>query len=358
MVKYNAAVDVKGKKYATVSGIASGVDINDVAVDNVITLNKTHLQDGKGVTLKFEKDVPDAYKDYTLSLYGLAEGETDEDKKVTIATETSSWSDVKSGAASLQGSYTDGYTVAGDGLSIICHKTTDKATTLATVKGLTAAISAEDYNEETKTTTLHAAQIDAKKGVTVNSGTDGYAFSFAADYKNASIAGDKNDDVITVAGSGLFINTKKGNDYVDLGEAEVSSNIFFYASGDGDDVIANFGSTDTIQIKDGTKAKVEVAKKGSDAVVTITKGTTVGTITLEGYKDDLANIHICNEKNVAVTPTSASSGSLFYSDNYGTSADLSGIVNNGSDASLLGDLNTNKDYTSIAPQTVVYGGKK
>lgn len=278
---------------------------------------------------------------------------------------------LSSGKYTLKGTTGNSYALK-DGKTIAVTKgVKNNGATLVTINGLSKSYTIDDFKNQKdgKVFTLSdediaTVQSGKQKTVTVDSAY-GYSFEFAADYTNASIVGDKNNDAITVAGSGLTINTKKGNDYVDLVNAEAGSNIFFYASGDGDDVIANFSSTDTIKINEakkdinGTKVKVEVAKEDSDAVVTITKGKVVGTITLKDYTSDVSNIGIFDKNGEQVTPTtSASSSSLFYDDNYGTYADLSGIVSNGSDAGLLGDLNTNKDYTSIAPQTVVYGGKK
>ena len=73
-------------------------------------------------------------------------------------------------------------------------------------------------------------------------------------------------DVITVLGTGVTINAGKGNDLL----TTAGGNTFVYASGDGDDVIANFTEDDRIKITSGTP---KVTADDSDIKVTVGKGT-------------------------------------------------------------------------------------
>lgn len=304
-------------------------------------LGDANLTLGKNDNYKFK------LMDGETEVTSLIAGEIDEDAPT-----------VKSGTYTLKGTTPNSYALKDD--KTITATKGKSGAELAKITGLDktltdgSKISLEDGVFTISDGDLATVATGRHKTVGVKSAY-GYEFDFAADFGDASITGDSTDDNIKVAGGGLIINTKKGNDTVDLGTA--GGNTFFYASGDGDDVIANFSTTDIIKINEagkdfGSKFTVEVAKDGDNAVVTMTKGKVIGKITLEGYSD---SVSIVDKSGTAITPTSSG---YWFDDNLGTSADLSGIVSNDFGAGLLGDLKTNKDYTSIAPQTVIYGVKK
>jgi hypothetical protein len=123
-------------------------------------------------------------------------------------------------------------------------------------------------------------------------------------------------------------------------------------------------------IKLSTKnALVTVADSGADAVVKITDKNgntkTAGTITLTGRAG--ATINIIDSAGTAKTYTSAaasadlaSSADLIYdNNNYVTGSQL-GDLGKSADAGLVGDLNTNYNYTNLTQQqqTIAYSGNK
>ena len=190
-------------------------------------------------------------------------------------------------------------------------------------------------------------------------GKDTYAFKFASDYSNGKINGAATVDTITAAGDNLNINANKGDDIITVSGKNVTvaagegndqititgsaasinggkgndtikgngkDNVFFYAQGDGNDVIVNFApAKDTI--KTSAQAKnVSVAQSGSDAVITIGTGNNIGTITLKGKGSSADSINIVDNSNKPIEYTVASSDVLLADDNYSM------------DAAALGDI--------------------
>ena len=172
-----------------------------------------------------------------------------------------------------------GYVLSNDGKSITYSKK-DTVTNPATINGVnksTANDSNITFDETNKVVNLSANALSNK--VTVGGST---AFDFGDDYNDATIIGSKSADTITVAGKGLSITGGKDNDIIDLGTA--GGNTFFYASGDGNDVIANFTTGDRLKIN--SCKIVSVDESGDDVIVnvgTVSKGKNkiTGTITLE-----------------------------------------------------------------------------
>ena len=94
------------------------------------------------------------------------------------------------------------------------------------------------------------------------------------------ISGTSVKDYITNTGENVTIQAGKGNDTIVGSDEYGETYLFSYAS--GNDVITNFGKNDTLTSTNGT---LKYKKVGDDAVVTITKSKTSGTVTLQGAAD-------------------------------------------------------------------------
>lgn len=154
------------------------------------------------------------------------------------------------------------------------------------------------------------------KKVTVSGG--GCEFDFAAgNYNGAVVNGSSNNDVITSRGKNLSVSGGAGADK------------FFYASGDGKDIIANFAENDKIKV---TKDTPEVMSNGSDIIVTVGKGS----IKLSGAAGQ--NIFVINSKGAEkiYKPTDY----WFMADTPDAAAELSSFVENYSEAYPLAEFET------------------
>ena len=282
------------KTLATLSGVksASGITV----AGNVITLTDAALNKKK-VTLG--KNDP-----YTLALGNASLEPTPGDETWKISDKTK---------ATLSVTYSTGYTTSADAKAInYASKATTK--TLAQISGINKSADISTFKAvadgDTKKISLAAAQLGTK--VTVSGE---YKFDFASDYNSAAITGSKAADNISVAGTGLSITGGKGDDVINLGG---SANVFVYASGDGNDVIADFtAASDKIKITSSTTPTV--ASDGSDAVVTV--GT--GSIKLTGAAGQ--TITVLDKNNKAKT-YSTPAADLLLDDNYATTTELSEIV--------------------------------
>jgi hypothetical protein len=330
-IVYNKAVDVKNSTVVEVSGIKKDVDISGCVDGNIITLGAGQLEN-KNVTLKNTKDLGN----YTLALGSDAE-------KATLA-DTAKWT-TKSGTASLVGSVSTGYTASSDGLKLT-YSNKETTPAIAIIKGLETDLTGEVSTADT-TITLSKSQLKPK--VTVD-GKETFDFDFDADYSgtitgsatadtitaggdNVSIGTAKGNDVITANGASVSILTGDGNDTIDVtgsaafvnagkGDDSIKSsgqaNIFFYANGDGNDVIANFAPAKDKIKTNGTL--VSVKQEGSDAVITIGKTNALGTITLTGKGTSADSIIIIDNKDNEIAHPSASSDVLLADDNYSMNA--------------------------------------
>lgn len=110
---------------------------------------------------------------------------------------------------------------------------------------------------------------------TINSGDGNDTITFEEPRQSSINAGAGNDKISLSGGYYLTINGGKGNDTV---YAASNYNLYQYASGDGNDVIYNWGAGDTISITGGTYTK---KTSGSDVILTVGSGK----ITLKGAKD-------------------------------------------------------------------------
>jgi len=145
-----------------------------------------------------------------------------------------------------------------------------------------------------------------------------------------------------VAGTGLSVTGGKGNDTI---APSGSDNVFVYAAGDGDDVIADFTAGDKIKITKGTP---EVATEGNDVVITI--GT--GSITLTDAAANVNNIIILDKNDAQIYP--ANSSALLVDNNFAQD-DLHDITAATRADVSLGDLDLNRNATVLDAPTVTYG---
>ena len=103
----------------------------------------------------------------------------------------------------------------------------------------------------------------SQKDTIYGDGGDDYIFGYAG---NDSLnGGDDNDSIVG----------GKGTDTLTGGDGE---DVFFYANGDGNDVITDYTEEDKIQFTSGTPS---FAKKGNDVIITVGKGK----ITVKGAAD-------------------------------------------------------------------------
>ena len=225
-----------------------------------------------------------------------------------------SWN-IKSGTGTYSGAVTEGYKTAADGKSIVYTAATaeNKTTALVTIKGmnknLTSAGTLITTDDSSKGATLSGGALTDK--VTVTGGD--FSIDFASDYSNSSIFGSANADTLVVEGTGNFINTAAGNDSVTFSG---HNNTFFYANGNGDDVIVDFNSSDKLNISAAITAE-NIKIDDDDAIVALGKGS----ITLTDYAKK--DITIIDKTNTSTT--------------YAWSDTLGYIVKSNSSAYVMGD---------------------
>lgn len=364
--------DKYNQTFTKVTGLKTDLMANDIAekVDDygVITVDSDMLNDknialtnSNGSTYKLKLDTTSDKKVEASKV--LDEGSGDE--VFRSDSDTATWT-TKSGTATLKGVVSAGYKQTSSTAITFTKATATKTTkingenatvytpqVLATVSGLATGASLEaDANADADDTTIELKGNQLTSKVTVN-GTGYYDFEFANDYNNSSIVGSASADSITVEGTGLTLNTAKGNDYVKFGN---HGNTFLYANGDGDDVIADFTvGNDKLKVTSGTVTSVTT--DGDDAVVTVGKGT----ITLKGKAGSSIIIY---DKNNNVTTYKTGSADLMESDNFiAADSQLNELTGNYTN-NALGDLNetqslTGSDLTTLTKQSslITYGSK-
>ena len=252
---------------------------------------------------------------------------------VTNSSTKENWSLSKT-TATFKQTTTAGYALADN--AVTYSKNSSK--TLATVTGVKnlKGISASD-----KIITLKAKSLNNKVSIDGN----GYEFNFAAGNSTGSeISGSKNADIITSRGKNLSVNGGAGNDVINVfgtatsitagkGNDTITSglggNVFFYADGDGKDVIADFAEDDKIKI---TKGTTKVTTSGNDVIVKVGKGS----IKLSGAAGQ--DISVISAKGTEkVYKTTAPSYALAYwfdedDNNFGADNQLGSIIKQSSDA--------------------------
>ena len=324
---------------ATVKGVkdVSGLKISGttITVSNS-SLNNNKVTVSDGYTLKLGSDVKKS------------------------STKKAAWSLNNSTAVYVDASNTAGYSLADDKKSIAYSKA-KTGKTLAKIVGVKTL---KGISLKEKVVTIKTSSLADKVSV-----SGGYEFDFAAgSYKGKSISGSKKADIITSRGKNLSVDSGAGNDVIkilgsvttvtggkgnDTMTSNGKNNLFFYADGDGKDVIADFSAKDKIRITKGT-AKVKTS--GNDVIVKVGKGS----IKLAGAAGQ--DISVISAKGTEkIYKTTAPSYALAYwfdeDDNNFNANQLDSIVKKSSDAYSVGKLETSTNLTA-ENNIIAYGGKK
>ncbi len=172
---------------------------------------------------------------------------------------------------------------------------------------------------------------------------------------NISIDAGEGGNIIENSGTGVTIISGAGDDSVTLSGGDYGGNTFVYSAGDGNDVLYNFTSNDTIKIADDSKVKASV--KNNDVVLKI--GTS--TITVDGAAKDSATISLVNSDeeiisvNAYSTEGTVSEDTIILSSNFKgtyTATDLISKVD-GSNVMNKIRINGNESFDNS-----LVGGKK
>lgn len=172
---------------------------------------------------------------------------------------------------------------------------------------------------------------------------------------NSSIAGGAGNDsiynVVYYSGEGnkVTINGGAGNDKIWLDNAG-KQNVIQYASGDGNDIIYNFGATDTLSITSGTYTRSTV---GNDILVKVGNGT----ITLSGANGKTVNI-AGTLYTPTVQPVTQPSGKDYVVTTSGALWGLGTVitvnVRNSSNNTVSG-TNGNDNFGNMSANKIIYG---
>ena len=360
----------KGKEKQTIaqiSGLNSSSNISDSV--GVVTLLESDLNK-KDVTLTTSLDNVKAEKGATTYLnYRLALNDDDLTPSISSGnSETGDsldavWTTTKAKAV-LKGRVSEGYILSASEKSVTYTKDSTTAknpvdlvtiTGLKTSETLSGSISADVANN--RKLTLDGGKLDSK--VTIAGGV--FEVSIDKNFSNSSLVGSATADSISIAGSSVTVNTGKGDDYVYLGG---SSHTFIYATGDGNDVIADFTQAgDKLKITKGTVTSVETVDtltgNGTKDVLVKVDGTK-GSIRLKGAGGRQITILDAKDNSTIYTTTSSAgtataSGRLLTSDNFTTTTPelLSDLVSGSSSDYAVGTLDTAQNLTNLDKQSEV-----
>lgn len=363
----------KHQTYVTIKGLKANIT-GDTTLIGGITEGSVGAQSiGSDLTGRVITLNDDVLNKTTVTLadssgFGYALGLDEEVDKSTVDETAAAVSTAKGGITTVTWTGTKGigYHVTNDGQSIEYYSAPRAKQTIAQVTGFKPTTTKEDvvadYNGTNNVVTLSGNSLTSAVGI---SGTA--EFSFDAEFKDGTITGSKVADKVSVAGSGVTVNTGKGNDYVDLGE---SGNTFFYANGDGNDVIANFtAGTDKIKItnvaqkdtdkKGNESTLIEVVKNGSDAVVKVNNVNAIrlnglaSSVDVDALKDSIYDKDNKNLNGKALEAT----GNVLADDNFATTPQLSSIVKASASTYSTEDL-VATDATSLTKQSsaIAYSG--
>ena len=222
---------------------------------------------------------------------------------------------------------------------------------------------------------------------TINAGGRTKAIAITGNANDNSIVGGSKADTLTGGAGDDTLDGRAGNDKLDGGAGDdmllssagndtltggAGNDTFQYATGDGNDVIADFGTgSDIFKLTKGEITKITTSKKNSDVVVTIGKGTVTfkdaltKSITIENADGSLKSIVggvnvIYNEsENVKLVGLGSADsiynalGAASVTASTGTGNDT--IVNYGFYANI--DAGAGNDYIfNEAEQTTIKGG--
>ena len=96
------------------------------------------------------------------------------------------------------------------------------------------------------------------------------------DRDSIKVTGTTGKDYITNSGANVTIQAGKSNDTID---GSIFGEVFMFSYAAGNNVVTNFGANDTVRNTSGT---MSYSISGDDVLVTIKKGSTSGTTTLQG----------------------------------------------------------------------------
>ena len=354
---------------AQISGLNSSASVDEK--DGKITLDSGDLTT-KDVTLTTSLDNVKAEKGATTYLNYRLYIDSDVVAAPSVSSGVSNetgasldavWTTTKAKAV-LKGRVSEGYILSASEKSVTYTKDSTTAknpvdlvtiTGLKTSESLTNSISADVAKN--RKLTLDGGKLDSK--VTIAGGV--FEVSIDKNFSNSSLVGSATADSISIAGSSVTVNTGKGDDYVYLGG---SSHTFIYATGDGNDVIADFTTAgDKLKITKGTVTSVETVDTltgtGTKDVLVKVDGTK-GSIRLKGAGGRQITILDAKDNSTIYTTTSSAgtataSGRLLTSDNFTTTTPelLSDLVSGSSSDYAVGTLDTAQNLTNLDKQSEV-----
>ncbi|MBR4152306.1 MAG: hypothetical protein IKT98_05050 [Selenomonadaceae bacterium] len=276
---------------------------------------------------------------YTLGL--------DSSKNPTVTLRETTPVTIASGTASVVGTSTAGHVLSVDKKSAVYKSAVTSAKALATIKGVkadaefTAEGNDKNVDAANKKITLSNSQLNDK--VTITGGL--FSFDFANDYAEASITGSADSDSIKVSGANVSVNAVGGDDYIDFDANNNETTTFFYASGNGNDVIANFGEEDKINLTNSTITGDNITKDGTDAIIKVGSNT----IKLQNWGTDTTKeIHIIDKskKETAYSWVAAREGFV---------GEL--VDNSAGNSCVLADFEATATPVLAKQNAIAYGGK-
>ena len=188
---------------------------------------------------------------------------------------------------------------------------------------------------------------DGSKNVSINAGAGNDSILNYGE--NVSILGGEGDDTISNYGKNVSIYGGAGNDSIYLRSYYSENNLVVYKTGDGDDIVEGFSTSDSIKIIGTTKFSGTVNE--NDVVLTIGAGTITlknaaeKKITFLNSKDELLveNVYLEDGSVVNTSVTLEADVTSFDMSSYTTKVDASktsaGVriyCNNSDDVTILG----------------------
>ncbi len=155
-----------------------------------------------------------------------------------------------------------------------------------------------------------------------------------------SMTGGAGNDTLNVHSQSNTINGGRGNDVINKSEG---NNVIEYASGDGDDSISGFMSSDTIKITDGSS--YSTVKSGDDVIISLDGGSML----LKNYFSTL-NIDGGNYQEI-VTTINNSTSNILISGTDGTDS----IINSGSNVTINADAGNDMISLNGGSARIEYG---
>lgn len=395
---------------ATISGLRKKFAPTDGDITKDVTIDSTDTNDKKVVVSKELLD-----RSGTVTLDGDYTFEFKEEDVTKDATKFHKAADIEQvwtntpNKKGVIGTLTQerkiGYTISNDGKSIMNLAKLPKGGSLvmATVTGLVSTEHVLKTDKGKSDINLTKDDLREDGGVTVDGA--GYTFNFDNTYTENTITAGNSGNKITAAGDKLIITGGKGNDNITASGQEANinggagndvisatndngatiaggagddnitlngkgGNIYVYNIGEGNDVINNFKTGDTIKLNSYLASKfnpdsVELEKDGSDLVVTVAVGVKKkqGTITLVGaasedvkFEDkdgDPLTINLESSGNAVEDPV-VPTNELLYSSNYSqNAAQLDQVTPTSVNDYSVGDINTNQDATALTQNATI-----